>query len=379
MWSKNSFLALFTFVGAIVGAGVFGLPFVVAKAGIIPSIFYIIILSSVALLLQLLFGEINLRTRESHRLPGFAKRYLGERHKRIVSVATITGAMGSLLAYIIASGDFLRIIISTFSSFNISATALSFFFAFFLSIFIYKGIESISAIETFINIGFFIIVILLFGSNFSEIQLSNFQLVNLDNIFLPYGVILFAFMGWSAIPAISSILKSTEEKKRLKTVMMAGIGVIMILYLLFTISIVGVTGTNTTEEALRGLVGGVDPQVIALGALFGIFAFASSFLILGNYLKNILIYDFSIPHFLSFLIACGIPIFLFAIGFRRFINVVGIVGTVLGVVEGATIIFIFKNAKELGNREPEYNISVPDFILHLIIVIFVIGLIVQIL
>ncbi|MFW6283732.1 MAG: hypothetical protein ACOC1P_06830 [Minisyncoccales bacterium] len=157
------------------------------------------------------------------------------------------------------------------------------------------------------------------------------------------------------------------------------IGIIVILYLIFAFSIVGVAGNSTTEEALKGLVGKINPKIIALGAFFGVLAFASSFLVLGNYLKNILVYDFSIPHFPSFLMACGVPILLFLIGFRRFINVIGLVGTVLGVVEGIAIIFIFKRAKELGNREPEYNLNIPNLILFLIIIIFVTGAIIQLL
>ncbi len=379
MWTKNSFLGLFTFIGAIVGAGVFGLPFVIAKAGIVPSIFYMIGLSLVALLLQLMFGEINLRTKENHRLPGFSEKYLGKHHKKIISVATITGLIGGLLAYIIVSGDFLSIIISAFSNYSFSPTTLSLVFAAFLSFFIYKGIETISEAETIINIGFFIIIFLLFGATFTDVQLSNFEMVNMDNIFLPYGVILYAFMGWSSIPALASLLKTKKEKKSLKTIMIVGILLIMVLYLFFAFSIVGVSGTGTTEEALKGLTNLVDPKVIALGALFGIFAFASSFLVVGNYLKNILVYDFSVPHFLAFLIACGVPIVLFLSGFRRFIDVVGIVGTVLGVVEGTAIIFIFKNAKELGNRKPEYSLNVPNFILYSIIVIFVLGALSQVL
>lgn len=377
MWSKNSFLALFTFIGTIVGGGIFGLPYVIERAGIIIGLIYILGLAGVALMIQLFFGEINLRTKEEHRLPGFTKKYLGEKQKKIVSLATITGLIGALLAYIIIGGDFLHIIISSIPGVNVSAFILSLIFAGFLSYFIYKGIESISQIETLINIGFFLIVSLIFIITFSDVSLSNFELLNLDNLFLPYGVILFSLMGWSAIPAMTSLLKTKEEKKSLKTIIITGIVLIVILYIFFSFSIVGVAGENTSEEALQGLMGVVNHKVILLGALFGVLAFASSFLVLGNYLKNVLVYDFSVPHISSFLIACGIPVFLFLIGFRRFIEVIGMVGAVLGVVEGAAIIFIFKEAKKLGNREPEYSLNIPNFILYFIIVILVIGIITQ--
>ena len=124
---NNSFLlALSTLIGTIVGAGIFGLPYVISKSGVIPGIFYFLLLGGSVMLLHLLFGEICLRTGEKHRLMGYASMYLGGWARTLAALATIAGSVGALLVYIIFGGDFLVIAASPF--FHISSEFASFVF-----------------------------------------------------------------------------------------------------------------------------------------------------------------------------------------------------------------------------------------------------------
>ena len=71
---KNFVLATTTLVGAIVGLGIFGIPYTAARAGFFIVVIYIVILGIVALLIQLLYGEIVERTEGKHRLTGYTEK-----------------------------------------------------------------------------------------------------------------------------------------------------------------------------------------------------------------------------------------------------------------------------------------------------------------
>jgi tyrosine-specific transport protein len=65
-------------------------------------------------------------------------------------------------------------------------------------------------------------------------------------------------------------------------------------------------------------------------------------------------------------------------GFREFIGIIGFVGAVLGVIDGVAILLMFKKAKKLSDREPEYSLKVPSLLIYLLMLIFIFGAVVQI-
>ncbi len=97
----KTFRAMATLVGTVIGAGIFGIPYVIAKIGFLPGIFYLLILSALVLILNLIYGEIILRTHGDHQLTGYGEIYLGKRGKFLATLAIFTAAYGALLAYLI--------------------------------------------------------------------------------------------------------------------------------------------------------------------------------------------------------------------------------------------------------------------------------------
>lgn len=376
MPNKNFYFALAILVGTTIGAGIFGLPYVVQKSGIIPGLFYFFILGGAVLLLHLFLGEIVLRTKERYRLIGYSQKYLGRKAKVLITFSTVLGIVGILLAYIIIGGDFFKIIFS--SIFDLHSFYFSLFFWLFLSYFIYRGIKVIAPAELLMNILFVLVIFLIFFFSLPDFNLQNFTLFNISHLFLPYGVILFAFAGWAAIPVMSDILKTSLERKNYKKIIIIASIIVFILYLLFTLTVIAVSGENTSAEALLGLVPFLGQKIIILGALFGIIAIVASYLILGNYLKNSLVYDYKFSKSLAMIITCFSPLVLFLVGFRQFIETIGVVGTLLGGLEGIIIILIFQRVKKLGNRKPEYNLKIPSFLLYILILIFILGIMSQV-
>ena len=371
MVSKNSVLAIASLIGTIIGAGVFGIPYLFAKSGVLTSFLYFLILGVVALLVHLFFGEIVLRTKEKHRLIGYAEKYLGKRAKILVTISIIFGTIGGLLAYTILGGNFLKIIFP----FSLSAFKLSLILWAILSFFVFSGIKSIAPIEFLFNIGFFAVFVLIVLFSFSKIESSNFTLLNAKYIFLPFGVLLFSLIGWNAVPEIEGILK---EKKNLKRVIIIAVMAALVFYFLFGLLISGVTGKNTTQEAFQGLVPVLGQKIMILGGVFGILTISTSFLILANHLKNALIFDYHFSYPLAFFLACFSPLLLFLFGIREFIWVIAVIGTLVGVIEGTTIALIFKKAKKIGERTPEYSLKLSRPLLYFTVAVLILGAISQI-
>jgi len=354
-----------------VGAGIFGLPYVISKSGFLPAVFYFLLIGGAVMVLHLLFGEVCLRTNEKHRLIGYSQMYLGKAGKMLVVVSTLFGFIGVLLVYIILGGRFLAIALTPF--FSVSDTTASFVFWIVLSFFVLQGIQLIAKAEFFMNLLLLLFGAIIFAFAFPHIQSSNFTLIDSTHIFLPYGVILFSLLGWSAVPEIADLFKKKKDKQNLDNVIVWTFAIVIIFYLAFSFIIVGVSGQDTSPNTLDGLVPFLGQNIVVVGSLFGLVALASSFLILGNYLKNSLRYDFKLPYSVSVSIAIFIPFLVYFAGIRDVIAVMGILGAVLGAIEGIIIILIFKKAKSQGKRTPEYKLRFPKILLFAVALILVLG------
>lgn len=371
MKDKTSVLALASLIGTIIGAGVFGIPYVMAKSGIVFCLFYFLILGTVVLVLHLFFGEIILRTKQQYRLIGYTNKYLGKKAKIIVTFSTIFGTIGSLLAYIILNNNFLEIILPSY----LNPLYIGLILWAILCFFVFSGIKLISQVQFLMNICFFTAIFLVFFNALPKIDINNFILADPKYIFLPYGVILFSLVGWNAIPEVVNIL---AEKKNLKKVIWQAMVICLGFYLLFGLFISGVTGINTSQEAFQGLIPFLGQKIMLLGAIFGIFTISTSFLTLANYLKNTLIFDFNISYFISFGLVAFIPLILFLIGIRQFIWVIAFIGTFMGLVDGTVISLIYKKAKKYGDRIPEYSLNIPKYFFYSIIIILFFGAFIEI-
>lgn len=359
-------LAIATLSGTIIGVGFFGIPYVISQVGFLPGIFYLFLLALVTLALHLLFSEIVIRTKEPLRLPGFAEKYLGKTGKNIISISTFFSISSALICYIIAGSEFLNTL------FNISSLVLGLLFWSLLSLGIWLGIKNISRVELFMLFLFFIILGEIFFVSLPKINLENLRGFYPESLFLPYGVILFAMTGTAAVPTIRDILQGRE--KDLKKAILIGTIIPVIFYAFFTFSVVGVSGKETTEEAISGLVLKLGVGITFLGIIMGLLAISTSFLTLGIYLRDVILYDFKIEKKIATSFVTAIPLLGVLLGKEHLILLMGFIGVVLGAFENVVLILISKEAKIKGDRRPEYEVKIPEVILWILCIIFILGL-----
>src|SRR3989339_1430069 len=81
--------AIFMITGMTIGAGILGIPYVVAQVGLKIGLLYILVLGAVMLALNLMLGDIAVRTKEKLQICGLAGKYLGNWAKQLLNVIII--------------------------------------------------------------------------------------------------------------------------------------------------------------------------------------------------------------------------------------------------------------------------------------------------
>lgn len=358
-------------VGTMVGVGVFGIPFSFAKAGFGIGFLFLILIGLVTLFLNYIYGEIILRTQQSHQIVGYTEFYLGGFWKKIIFFSIVLNTYAALLAYIITAGDFWANTLAAFVS--LSPEAISIWFFVIVSALVFFGIRTVAWVELGLAILFIAVISLIFGFGVGKINFSNFGYINPDFWFLPYGVMFFAFGGLTAIPIQRRILTGQENK--FKKSMALALFLVGSLYLVFGFTVFGISGESTSPSAIEGLVNSIGGKVMFLASLFGGLAVSTSFIMLGTGLKQIFILDYGLNKKLSWLLVVFPPLVLFLGGLKNFVDVISLGGGIGVGLEAFVLIWVFIKAKSKGDRIPEYSLSVPIWTLYGLALVFLGGMV----
>lgn len=368
---RSFYEAVGMLMGTIVGAGIFGIPYVIAKAGLLVGLIEILVVGAAVTLLHLFVGEVSLRTKAKHQLVGFAGKYLGKWGKRAFTFSMVIGVYGALIAYLMGEGAALNAI---FGLKNIIGMLI--FFA-IMAVFIYKDLNVIRGWELWMGIAMIALVIMLMAFAAPYAKLENMKGINLAEVFLPYGVILFACVGTAAIPTLEEEVKL--HKSYLKKAILIGSIVPLFIYALFAIVIVGVTGAETTEIATINLGESLGQHMVLIGNFFVILAMATSFLALGLALKWVYVYDYRMNKRLSWALVCFVPLIVALSNTTTFIKTIGITGAIATGIEGILIVLLHRAAVKKGDCKPEYSIKGYKVVYAWLILMFVGGIIYTIL
>ncbi len=359
--------SIFALVGTIIGAGVLGIPYAVAEYGFIGGLITILLLGAAILCLNLFVGEIALRTKKQHQLVGYAEKYLGRWGEYAIMTSMLIGIYGALLAYIIGEGNVLSAIFG--------GTPLYWSLGYFalMSFIVLIGINMVKKYELILGLILLCIVFLLVVLALPFVKINNLMNFSWYGLVAPYGVILFAFVGASAVPQMKEIL--VKNYKGMKKAVIIGSLIPLILYTVFATVSIGVLGMDVTEVVTIGLGSKLGWHMVLLGNLFAVFAMATSFLTLGLALKEVYHFDYGLNKTLSWALACFVPLLIFFLGAHSFVKVLGFVGGVAGGIEGITIVFTLWKAKKHGDRKPEYSLKFTRMIGYVLIVVFGLGVV----
>jgi tyrosine-specific transport protein len=364
--------AVSTLVGTVIGAGVLGIPYLVAKSGLLNGVLLILVLGAAVTLMYLYYGEIILRTRKIHQLTGYAEKYLGKTGKIVATFSFIIGLYGALTAYILGSG-------SAFSSI-LGGNSLLYSLGFLLvgGILVYIGLKAVEESEfilMFLVLGL-VLIICFFAAG--KITAQNLTGLNVNTLLLPYGVVLFALLGTNALPEMREELIRNE--KLFKRSIIIGMLIPILVYILFSVVVVGAIGLQGFESlepdkrlATIALIPSIGAHMAIFGNLFAILAMFTSFLSTGLSLKDMFIFDFRLDARLAFLLTFIPPAIIAISQLTSFIEVLDLMGIIVGGITALLIVFMFWRAKRLGDRKPEYTIGGSRLVGSVILLLFLIG------
>ena len=361
---KKFWATAFTLTGTVIGAGILGLPYVFAKSGFFVGLFWLIFLGIITIYFNLALGEVTLRTKGVHHLPGLAEKYLGKTGKKIMFFAMAFGIYSALLAYLVGEGESLSKIIFGNSNY---ALHLGFVFWIGMTFLLREGLKGLKKVETWGVIVIILIILGIFVWMFPQANFGNLNSFDKTKLFFPFGVVLFSLLGFSSIPELRREIKGKE--KYLKKAIIVGMLIPVVLYILFAFSFVSVLGNSVPEVA-----------TLAFGniiLLLGIFTMMTSYFVLSFALKEVFTYDFYERKFIRFFFVSIFPIILYFViiffKFTDFVNILNLGGVVSGGLSAILILIMNLKAKKLGNRKPEYSIKINWFIIVVLSIVFLLG------
>ncbi len=365
----NKFPAIATLLGTIIGAGILGIPYVIMQSGFLIGLIHLVLIAGIILIIYLYLGEISLRTTKDHQLPGYAQKYLGKKGKTIMFLALLFGIYSALIAYLIGEGESLSFILFQTTNYSLYL-GIAFWFA--LSILSYLGIKALKESEELGMMLIFILIISITVLFWNKISIYNLNYNDLSKFYVPFGVILFAFLGFSTIPELKIILK--KDKKEMKSSIIISIVLALIIYIIFTLIVLGTKGVSTPEIA-----------TLALGKpfiLLGMLTMFTAYLALSDALIDTFSFDYNISKFKAWLLTILPTIFLFIliniIKSASFIKILGLGGVISGGISSILILLIAKKAKKSCDRIPEYSIPYSKILTFIIIMLLAVGTVFEI-
>jgi tyrosine-specific transport protein len=354
-------------VGTAVGAGFLGIPYVVQKVGFPLGVILILVIGAVMLLQLLAVAEIALRTNGKHQIAGYVEKYLGKNWHAIIFTLVILEAYGALLAYVIGEGQALSAL------FGGRPVIFSFGFLAVAAALVYFDLKVIEKAELVLTFAMLVAVSLVIFFSWPATHLQNLGGFSPQGLLPAYGVILFAFLGVSAVPEMRLVLQGKE--KFLPRAIVWGLVIPAAIYLIFTAVVLGALGGAVTPVATVALGEKLGRGILILANLLAATTMTTAFLALALALKETFWFDLKFSRNEAWFLTVIVPFILYLFGAHSFIGTLLVVGAVFGGLQGIIIVFTWWKAARVGERKPEFVVPFSKSLGWLLILVFALGVV----
>lgn len=342
------FLPIGLLAGAIIGAGIFALPFVFAQSGLLLGFFYLALGSAAYTSIHLLCADILFRSDGEHRFIGFARMYLGRFAAFISFFMTVCEMILVLTIYLLLATRF-----GTLFGASLGQPTLLIFWA-LGSFCIFFRLRLLAILESWITVFMIVIVALLFvfGLSHNPSLTYFFATPRIPYLFLPFAPVLFALSGRVALPSLVAYLRrKNAERFVFRRVIIWGTIIPAIVYGVFVVGVLALT-PHPSDDAISGLQNVLPlPFVAALG-VFGLLSLFSSYVVVGLDVYHIFDYDLTITRWLRMLLIIILPIGLYFAGAQQFVPLVRVTGGVFLALEGVFVALMWARMNAERVRVP---------------------------
>lgn len=367
---KKYFQAVAVMVGYTIGVGIFSLPYLIERGGVITFLVFIVLLGFAQYLVQLIYANLIIVTKNFHRLPGYVGIYLGNKGKLAVFIAGLIGDGGALIAYIIITGIFLNQLLGPifggspfiYSSISFGVEAVIVFF----------GISMIARSELVMSALLIMVVAMVVFKGSGHISFDNYVALDWKYLLLPYGAMLVALDGGGSLPIVGRLVDKNPEK--FKSVIRFNLLITFFITLIFPLAVVGITGIGTSKDALTGLEAVLGSGIMTIALLFGVLCMATSVLGVAESIRETLSWDFKINRHLAWAATIIVPYSLFVLGVNNLVSVISFIGAVGGGFCMIMLISVFRKLKKSNIDLVLFKFKPGEWLLISLMFLFAMGI-----
>ncbi len=273
LWKREAYVeSVSILVGAVIGAGILGLPSRLKESGLVPYILLAVIAFWIYYLTSLATKRLMQHFKNVDRvyLGELVELGFGKTGKRVVVLSLLLFFVPTLGAYFTAySSLFAHVGLS-----NIYGVVVLFLLCTFPVITGLKSTGRLESVITFmmVTVILLLIVLLLPNGNVEKVPLFWSADNEMRNLLTSFLVILFAMDAHMVIPEAYKLLRHEHLERNFRSVIVLGFGIPALIYLLFSLAVVA-SMPEVNEIAPTSFSSGV---LQVLGVSFAFFAVATS-------------------------------------------------------------------------------------------------------
>lgn len=341
--------AMSLLTGAIIGAGMFSLPYVISQTGAAAGLIYGAAAVGVMTLVHLLYADLILRAPGHGNFVGCARRYLGPLAAEAAIVTSVVGMVFVLVVYVVLSASFVRLI-GVGDEF---AAAAAFVFWFCGSVIMLRPLKQMAAVQLAATIGMAAIIFMIafFGWRAGDLRLPVFGFLRFTDLLAPVGPLFFALSGRVAVAEAVRYFSPRRPLTEIRRVIVGGTLLPAALYAVFVVGVVALSQT-VTEDAVTGLAGRLPAPMLALTGILGLLAIGTSYAAVGFDVKNILESDLGWSWRAAGAVTVGAPLLFYQLGLRNFVVLVSAVGGLFVSLEAIFIVLMWLGSGRSSPTRP---------------------------
>ncbi len=349
----------------MIGVGILGLPYAIAQVGIIVGLIELLLAAFVSYVVLRLYGDLVLVRGGKARFIQVIGNELGHFGTGVAATAYLGSLFGALLAFILFGGQFLRVVLFDLIPMTITtASAVFFLVASFCTI---GGSLFVARAQKILIPLFIGLIALLMVVAAPHMTVAHLFASTTENFGVSLGVMLFAFHGMSALPEMRDVLG--RQSIALPKSIIRALCVVLLVYAVFSIGILAVTGSATTENAILGL-STIGKSLVLLASGIALITTFNAYTNVATQLTNTFLYDLRMRFVPAWLLTAIIPFVLFLAGAQHISSVLSITGGVLGSLTAIMMLVAYERAR-VSAELPKNSLQISQWAVGFTFLVFV--------
>jgi membrane-associated HD superfamily phosphohydrolase len=169
------------------------------------------------------------------------------------------------------------------------------------------------------------------------------------------------------MPMMFMFLKHKKASKAVyKTSVILTYIFIFIIFFSFMNSVSLLSGNSTSVDTFSGLMPFMGRNILVMGALIGLLAVVTSYIVFVDYYKNMLRCDVNCNRIVSIAISMFLPLLFLLLDIKKLDDLMSLVGGVMGGIIAVVVLLIYQRVRNKNTRNAPYNLNLPNWLLVII-------------